>query len=331
MRLEIMMLSIGPYSLSSCLLVAPMAGITDYPFRKLCRRYGAAMATSEMVTSDISLWTSNKSKTRLPTKEETEPRSVQIAGSDPEMMGLAAQKNVQLGAQIIDINMGCPAKKVCNKAAGSALLRDTRLVDEILRSVVSAVDVPVTLKFRTGWSPTTRNAIEIAQIAQDAGIASLALHGRTRADAYKGHAEYETIRHVKQNVSLPVIANGDIQTPMDAAFILEYTHADGVMIGRGAFGQPWIFREIKYLLENSAFIEPIDLQEKTSVILEHITDIHSLFGTDAGVRIARKHIGWYLDRVTTNTEYKKRIFAITCSKQQLAAVQQTFLTIALGK
>lgn len=322
------MLSIGLYRLKSNLLLAPMAGVTDYPFRKLCRQFGAGLATSEMVTADMSLWKSKKSQSRLPHLLEAAPRSIQIAGSEPEQMAEAARENVRLGAQIVDINMGCPAKKVCNKAAGSALLRDKPLVEDILQAVVSSVDVPVTLKFRTGWSVSARNAVEIAQIAEKSGIVALALHGRTRADAYQGYAEYETVRQVKANVSIPVIANGDIQNPADAAFILDYTQADGLMLGRAAWGQPWIFGQISHFLQTGELIAAPDVYVRRQVILDHIRAIHDFYGMDMGVRIARKHIGWYLDRITTKSGYRKRIFAITCPNKQLAAVHETLGTIA---
>lgn len=321
------MFSVGLYQLHSNLLLAPMAGVTDYPFRRLCRHYGAALTTSEMLSADVQLWNSKKSRMRLPQLREATPRSVQIAGSEPEQMALAARSSVQRGAQIIDVNMGCPAKKVCNKAAGSALLQDKVLVQDILQAVVTAVDVPVTLKFRTGWSVSTRNAVEIAQIAEKTGIVMLAIHGRTRADAYWGHAEYETIRQVKQHVAIPVIANGDIQTPEDAAFILDYTHADGLMMGRGTWGQPWIFRQIGEFLKTGELSSEPDVYERWQVVLDHIRAIHDFYGADTGVRMARKHIGWYLDRITAETSYKKGIFAITTPEKQLAAVNEAFAKI----
>lgn len=321
------MLSIGLYQLNGRLLLAPMAGVSDLPFRNLCRQFGAALATSEMVTSDINLWKSKKSQTRLPQRLEPAPRSLQIAGSEPEQMAEAARENVRLGAQIIDINMGCPAKKVCNKAAGSALLKDKALVGDILRAVVSSVDVPVTLKFRTGWSVSTRNAVEIAQLAEESGVVAIAIHGRTRADAYRGYAEYETIRQVRANITIPVIANGDIQTVQDAAFILDYTHADGLMIGRAAWGQPWIFQQInKFLSSRELFAQP-SIHERQQVVSDHVRAIHDFYGADTGIRIARKHIGWYLDRITPDLSYKQRIFAITCPDKQLAAISEAFCMI----
>ncbi|MEN9502575.1 MAG: tRNA dihydrouridine synthase DusB [Pseudomonadota bacterium] len=323
------MLSIGSYQLNGRLLLAPMAGVTDLPFRRVCRQFDAALTTSEMVTADISQWSSKKSQTRLPQQLELAPRSVQIAGSEPTQMVEAARACVQMGAQIIDINMGCPAKKVCNKAAGSALLKDEPLVRDILEAVVSSVDVPVTLKFRTGWSISTRNAMRIAQIAELAGIKAIALHGRTRADAYQGHAEYETIRQVKANITIPVIANGDIQNLQDAAFILDYTHADGLMIGRAAWGQPWIFRQINEFLQHGKLFTQPDVYERLKVVQGHVQAIHDFYGTDTGIRIARKHIGWYLDRITSEPSYKKGIFAITCPDKQLAAVNETMCKIAL--
>lgn len=322
------MLSIDLYSLKSKLLLAPMAGITDLPFRNLCRHYGAGMAVSEMLAADINLWKSKKSRTRLPDRQEAQPRSTQIAGTDPEVMASAAVQSVQLGAQIIDINMGCPAKKVCNKAAGSALLKDVPLVREILESVVAAVDVPVTLKFRTGWSESTKNATTIAKLAEDCGIAAIALHGRTRADAYKGKAEYETIRQVKRGVSIPVIANGDISSPEDAAFILDYTHADGLMLGRSAWGQPWIFEQVDAFLSQGKLITPPDVHTRTQVAATHVRAIHDFYGAEAGLRMARKHIGWYLDRITSESDYKNSMFTITCPDKQLATLSETMLRAA---
>lgn len=320
------MLRIGHYQLKNKLLLAPMAGITDYPFRKLCRSFGAALTTSEMVTSDTRLWMSKKSQSRLVHHQEAAfINSVQIAGYEPEMMANAAQECVKLGAQIIDINMGCPAKKVCKKAAGSALLRDEGLVKNILSAVVSTVKVPVTLKFRTGWSPALRNAIRIAQIAEDVGISSIALHGRSKQDAYKGFAEYETIRQVKSAVQMPVIANGDIQSENDVAFLLRYTKADGVMLGRACWGQPWIFEQLEHFLQTGESLHSPSFDDRLGIVLNHIMDIHSFYGDKAGVRIARKHIGWYLDRMTTDTRLKKRIFAITTPEKQLHEIERAFL------
>lgn len=319
------MLRIGTYILKNNVLLAPMAGITDYPFRRLCHAFGAGLTTSEMLTSDTRLWNSEKSRTRLVQQTEDDAiNSMQIAGYDPEMMANAAQECVKLGAQVIDINMGCPAKKVCNKAAGSSLLRDKTLVKEILSAVVSTVNVPVTLKFRTGWSVKLRNAVTIAQIAENAGIAAIALHGRSKQDAYKGFAEYDTIRNVKASVNIPVIANGDVQSENDIAFIFSYTKADGIMLGRASWGQPWIFEQVSHFLRTGESMEPLSLSERLGIVLNHIGDMHQFYGDTAGVRIARKHIGWYLDRITSDVSFKKRIFAITTPEKQLHEIERTF-------
>ncbi|MCG9695436.1 tRNA dihydrouridine synthase DusB [Shewanella sp. Isolate11] len=289
-------MQIGPYQLKNQLIVAPMAGVTDQPFRNLCLRYGAALAVSEMLSSNPEVWDSDKSRQRMTHAGENGIRSVQIAGADPDMMAHAAVVNVQQGAQIIDINMGCPAKKVNKKLAGSALLQHPEQVKAILQAVVAAVEVPVTLKIRTGWAPEHRNGVEIAQIAQDCGIASLAVHGRTRQCMYKGEAEYDTIAAIKQNVSIPVVANGDICTPEKARFVLDQTGADAIMIGRGAQGRPWVFREIQHYLETGNKLAPIEVDEKRQVMLEHLKDLYALYGEYKGLRIARKHVGWYLDQ-----------------------------------
>lgn len=285
---------IGPYTLPNRLILAPMAGVTDRPFRQLCRRLGAGLVVSEMVTSDVRLWNSRKSSLRLLHAGDPEPRSVQIAGGDPQMLAEAARKNVELGAQIIDINMGCPAKKVCNKAAGSALLRDEPLVREILQAVVGAVDVPVTLKIRTGWDRQNRNGITVAKIAEDAGITALAVHGRTRADLYTGEAEYDTIAAIKQAVSIPVFANGDIDSPQKAKAVLDATGADALLIGRAAQGRPWIFREIDHYLRTGETLPAPALIEVERILLEHLAALHAFYGELMGTRIARKHVGWYL-------------------------------------
>ncbi|MEE9303101.1 MAG: tRNA dihydrouridine synthase DusB [Thiotrichaceae bacterium] len=310
-------MQIGPYTLSSKLLLAPMAGITDPPFRSLCKQFGAGLATSEMLTSDINLWNSKKSAHRLPHADETEPRSVQIAGTDPIMMAKAAQLSIEKGAQIIDINMGCPAKKVCNKAAGSALMQDPQTARAIIEAVTQASSVPVTLKIRTGWSRKNRNALEIAKIAEQNDIKALSIHGRTRQDAYLGYAEYETIRRVKHAISIPVIANGDLRDKEDLRFVLDYTHVDGLMIGRSAQGQPWIFQQYNELLKTGKL--PIDppFSKKREIILDHIKHIHLLFGDRTGVRIARKHIGWYLNKLSIPADKIKLIFGAQSPENQV--------------
>ncbi len=313
---------IGSYQLKSRLLLAPMAGITDRPYRDVCRKYGAGLTSSEMISSDLSLVNTRKSQQRLPQRDEPGPRSAQIVGTDPKVMADAARFNVEHGAHIIDINMGCPAKKVCNKAAGSALMQNPDLVKKILTQIVSAVDVPVTLKIRTGWAKTHRNALTIAKIAEDAGIVSLAVHGRTRNQAYTGYAEYETIRQIKHQLSIPVLANGDIKTIEDAFFIFDYTNVDGLMLGRISHGRPWIFKEINDILVNNSAITPIPTKEKTDTAFDHIVAIHRYYGTDQGVRIARKHIGWYLSHlVGHNTQLLKpltrKIFPINNTDEQL--------------
>ncbi len=318
------MLQIGPYSLDTQVALAPMAGVTDRPFRQLCRELGAGLVVSEMVTSDPSLWHTRKSSFRLNHQGESEPRSVQIAGGDPEMMALAAQLNAERGAQIIDINMGCPAKKVCNKAAGSALLKDEALVESILEAVVNAVDIPVTLKIRTGWSPENRNALTVAKMAEQAGIAALTIHGRTRADKYLGKAEYDTIKYVKENINIPLIANGDITTPEKARFVLDYTGADAVMIGRAAQGTPWILREIDHYLRHGEKIAPPSLSEIQAIFNRHLKALHDFYGELMGVRIARKHLNWYLQSVSDTTGFRKEFNQLETADEQLNAIDQYF-------
>ncbi|PKF70338.1 tRNA dihydrouridine synthase DusB [Pseudomonas fluvialis] len=316
--------SIGPYRLPNPLILAPMAGVTDQPFRRLCRRLGAGMAVAEMVTSDTRLWQSRKTQQRLIHRDENEPRSIQIAGADPQMLADAARANVQLGAQIIDINMGCPAKKVCNKAAGSALMRDERLVAEILAAVVAAVTVPVTLKIRTGWDHDNRNALRIAKIAEDAGISALAVHGRTRADLYTGQAEYDTIATIKQALSIPVFANGDIDSPRKARQVLDYTGVDALLIGRAAQGRPWIFREINHYLATGEYLPTIDNREIESILLEHLTALHAFYGEHLGVRIARKHVGWYLATLPGAGEFRAQFNRLDSTDAQCSAVRRFF-------
>lgn len=318
------MFQIGPYTIQQRTVLAPMAGITDQPFRKLCREYGAGLVVSEMVTSDTRLWNSRKSAYRLNHTGDAEPVSVQIAGSEPEQMAEAAQLNVERGAQIIDINMGCPAKKVCNKAAGSALLKDEPLVRDILSAVVNAVDVPVTLKFRTGWSQEQKNATTIARMAEDIGISALALHGRTRACGYKGQAEYDTIAKVKQAVGIPVFANGDITNGVTAKAVLDHTGADAVMIGRGAQGRPWVFREINHFLKTGEVLDAPSLDEVHAVLSRHLNALHQFYGDYLGVRIARKHVNWYLQYHAQGKAFRKTFNMLETTCEQVAAIDQFF-------
>ncbi len=290
-------MQIGPYILKNNLLCAPMAGVTDRPFRQMCKKLGAGMAVSEMVASNSKLWQTEKSVLRGNHVGETEPIVVQIAGGEPAMMAEAARYNVDRGAQIIDINMGCPAKKVCNVHAGSALLQDEALVARIVSAVVSAVNVPVTLKIRTGWDRDHKNARSIARIAEDNGIQSLAVHGRTRADLYNGCAEYDTIRAVKQSVGIPVVANGDIDSPEQAKCVLDFTGADAVMIGRAAQGRPWIFREIGWYLKTATHLPPPTIREVSTIVREHLENLYAFYGEQKGYRVARKHIGWLVAKV----------------------------------
>ncbi|MFG0722764.1 tRNA dihydrouridine synthase DusB [Pseudomonas sp. GLN_6] len=315
-------LRIGPYTLPNSLILAPMAGVTDQPFRQLCKRMGAGLVVSEMVTSDVRLWNTRKSSLRMIHSGDPEPRSVQIAGGDPEMLAEAARRNVEMGAQIIDINMGCPAKKVCNKAAGSALLKDEELVRDILQAVVAAVDVPVTLKIRTGWDRENKNGINVAKIAEDAGIVALAVHGRTRADLYMGEAEYETIAAIKQAVSIPVLANGDIDSPQKAKAVLAATGADGLLIGRAAQGRPWIFREIEHYLRTGEQLPAPGLAEVERILLEHLTALHAFYGDVMGVRIARKHVSWYLATLPGAKEFRAQFNRLDSTDAQCANVRE---------
>ncbi|AVP91816.1 tRNA dihydrouridine synthase DusB [Aeromonas rivipollensis] len=317
-------MQIGPHTLETPLIVAPMAGVTDRPFRELCLRLGAGMAVSEMLLANPDVWDTQKTRMRMGHSAETGLRSVQIAGADPEMMAFAARYNVEQGAQIVDINMGCPAKKVNKKLAGSALLRQPDLVRTICQAVVNAVKVPVTLKIRTGWDPDNRNGEEIARIAEDCGIAALAVHGRTRSCLYKGEAEYDTIRAIKQAVSIPVVANGDIDSPEKARYVLDYTGVDAVMIGRAAQGRPWIFREIRHFLETGTKLPPPDREEVRTLMNEHVTNLHQFYGAYLGARIARKHVGWYLDEEETGREFRKHFNALDCADAQLNALEMYF-------
>ena len=317
-------MQIGPHTLETPLIVAPMAGVTDRPFRELCLRLGAGMAVSEMLLANPDVWDTQKTRMRMDHSAEGGLRSVQIAGADPEMMAFAARYNVEQGAQIVDINMGCPAKKVNKKLAGSALLRQPDLVRSICQAVVNAVEVPVTLKIRTGWDPDNRNGEEIARIAEDCGIAALAVHGRTRACLYKGEAEYDTIRAIKQAVSIPVVANGDINSPEKARYVLDYTGVDAVMIGRAAQGRPWIFREIRHFLETGTKLPPPDREEVRTLMNEHVTNLHQFYGAYLGARIARKHVGWYLDEEETGREFRKHFNALDCADAQLEALEAYF-------
>ncbi|MBM7061328.1 tRNA dihydrouridine synthase DusB [Pseudomonas sp. UL073] len=315
---------IGPYTLPNQLILAPMAGVTDSPFRQLCRRLGAGLVVSEMVTSDVSLWHTRKSRQRLIHSGDPEPRSVQIAGGDAQMLADAARANVELGAQIIDINMGCPAKKVCNKAAGSALMKDEALVAEILSSVVQAVDVPVTLKIRTGWDRANKNGVTVAKIAEQAGIQALSVHGRTRADLYTGEAEYDTIAAIKQAVSIPVFANGDIDSPQKAKAVLDATGADALLIGRAAQGRPWIFREIEHYLRTGEQLPGPKLYEVEHILLGHLAELHAFYGDVMGVRIARKHVGWYLATLPGEREFRSEFNRLEHKDAQCAMVRQFF-------
>jgi tRNA-dihydrouridine synthase B len=318
-------LSIGPYRLPNNLFLAPMAGVTDRPFRQLCRRLGAGMAVSEMITANKALWASKKSLLRANHAGEPEPRSVQIAGADPKMMAEAAKHNVDQGAHIIDINMGCPAKKVCNVMAGSALLQDESLVASILESVVNAVDVPVTLKIRTGWDRDNRNGLIIARIAEQSGIQALAIHGRTRADAYKGEAEYDTIAEIKAAISsMPIIANGDIDSPLKAAEVLNKTGVDGLMIGRAAQGNPWIFRQIIHYLEHNKLLSSPSVAEIRQILIEHLENLYDFYGDYSGVRMARKHIAWYSKGLRNGNAFRQEMNLLESPQQQVDFTRQFF-------
>ena len=324
-------MQIGPYKLSSPFLLAPMAGITDAPFRKLCRRFGAGMTTSEMTTADISLWSTAKSQRRLDLDMDATPCVVQIAGAEPQQLATAARLCVERGAEIIDINMGCPARKVCKRQAGSALLQDPRLVAQILEAVVAAVDVPVTLKMRTGWDEKNRNGIEIAKIAEASGIQALAVHGRTRACKFKGHAEYETIAQIKSSVEIPVIANGDITTPEKSLEVLRLSSADGLMIGRGAQGRPWIFRELNHYMKTGQHVAPLEKNEVRDIMLGHLSDLYQFYGDTTGVRVGRKHLTWYCTGLTNAEKFRTQVVRVDSASEQIRLTREFFGSSAGGE
>ncbi len=320
---------LGPFQLSNQLFVAPMAGVTDRPFRQLCKKLGAGYAVSEMIASNAMLWNSEKTLRRANHDGETNPISVQIAGADPSMMAQAALLNIDRGAQIIDINMGCPAKKVCNVASGSALLQNEPLVAKILEEIVKSVQlnhpkVPVTLKIRTGWDRAHKNALRIAKIAEDSGIAMLTIHGRTKADLYHGEAEYETIAEVKAIVKIPIVANGDINSPEKAKLVLEKTNADAIMIGRAAQGKPWIFREIDHFLKTGNYLPAPDISEISNIMHDHLLEHYSFYGDYIGLRSARKHIAWYCKGLRNSHQFRARMNTIESCEEQLKAVQDYF-------
>jgi len=320
---------IGPHLIDPPLGLAPMAGVTDKPFRLLCKRLGAGLATTEMTTSDPRLWNTRKSLKRMDHAGEPEPISVQIAGYDPAMLADAARYNADQGAQIIDINMGCPAKKVCNVYAGSALLQDEPLVARILAAVVTAVDVPVTLKIRTGWNRDNKNGVRIAKIAADSGIAALAVHGRTRADLYEGEAEYTTIAAIKQAVAIPVWANGDIDSPQKARAVLDHTQCDGLLVGRAAQGRPWIFREIAHYLATGELLAPPAADEVCSILCGHLETLYAFYGEKQGVRIARKHLGWYAKDRAENSAFLAIVNRAETAHEQLRVTRDYFALLAI--
>jgi tRNA-dihydrouridine synthase B len=323
-------LRIGTHAIAPNVILAPMAGVTDKPFRMLCKRLGAGLCVSEMTTSDPKLWHTSKSLHRMDHDGEPAPISVQIAGTVPEVMAAAAKYNVEHGAQLIDINMGCPAKKVCNAWAGSALMKDEALVGRIVSAVVQAVDVPVTLKIRTGWDAEHRNALTIARIAEDAGIAALAVHGRTRDQQYTGLAEYDTIAAVKAALSIPVLANGDIDSPQKAAHVLRHTGADGLLVGRAAQGRPWIFREIAHYLATGETLPEPDVAEVRDILLAHLRHLHAFYGELAGVRIARKHLGWYAKDRPENAAFRAVVNRAETATEQLRLTRGYFDALAVG-
>jgi len=316
-------MKIGSHTLKNKLILAPMAGITDRPFRNLCRDYGAGLAVSEMVSSNPSLRQHRRTRLKIDHRDENGLRSVQILGTDPLLMAKAARFNQQQGADIIDINMGCPAKKVCAVAAGSALLKNESLVASILDSVVRAVDIPVTLKIRTGWDLKNRNALSIAKLAENSGIAALAIHGRTRACKFNATAEYETIKEVKKSVNIPIIANGDIDSPEKAIFVLNYTKADAIMVGRSAQGQPWIFRQLQQVLKGDDYY-PLSFPLINQSILTHLEQLHHFYGENLGVKIARKHISWYFKRLGIRQEQTQLFYQATTAKQQTTRLKHAF-------
>jgi tRNA-dihydrouridine synthase B len=313
---------IGSFELTDRVFVAPMAGVTDRPFRRLCRRLGATYAVSEMVASDPRVRASGKTSRRLDHRGEPSPIAVQLVGADPAVLADAARYNVDRGAQIIDLNMGCPARKVCQVACGSALLKDEALVAQIVQSVVKAVDVPVTLKYRTGWDGSDRNAVRVARMAESAGIRMLTLHGRTRACGFTGRAEYDTIAQVKQAVRIPVVANGDVDTPHKARFVFEYTGADAIMIGRAAQGRPWIFREISQFLLNGSVPPAPTVREARGLLLEHLDEHYGFYGEMLGVRTARKHIIWYTRRLRGGAQFCERMNRLERCDEQRAALDE---------
>jgi tRNA-dihydrouridine synthase B len=317
-------MQIGPYVLNSPFLLAPMAGITDAPFRRLCRQFGAGMATSEMTTADIGLWHSEMSRRRLDLDLDLEPVVVQIAGSVPEQLAEAARLVQDRGAQIIDINMGCPVKKVCKRLAGSALLQDEVLIGRILDAVVTAVTVPVTLKMRTGWNPQNRNGVRVARIAQDCGVQALAVHGRTRACRFRGAAEYETIARIKSSVNIPVIANGDIDTLQKSLEVLQLSGADAVMIGRGAQGRPWFFRELNHYVNHGETISPLENNEVRDIMLDHLFDLYQFYGDSTGVRVARKHITWYCAGLRDADSYRSQVVRVDSASEQIRLTREYF-------